>query len=190
MTMRVVRLHILSFRTFPPFVISTGSYLLSFRPEHEVRSGEIRARSARRKGVDRAMRLDFSTALEMTGMGGRPPLYEPPFSKGGTDCDSKPRGDLPLRDKAGLSESSISKTPTAYRWGQIPQPQCVRQRLARRNGNALLGHRSGDLMPSLILHGKTAHKCCFENTVLVFAKGSLYCGKWQPPHGKTCVNKT
>ena len=30
-------------------------------------------------------------------------------------------GDLPLIDKAGLSESSTSKTPTAYQWGQIPK---------------------------------------------------------------------
>ena len=28
---------------------------------------------------------------------------------------------------ARLSESSISKTPTAYQWGQIPQPRCARQ---------------------------------------------------------------
>ena len=92
---------------------------------------------------------------------------------------------MPLRNKAGLSESSISKTPTAYRWGQILQPHCVRQRLARRKENALLGHRSGDMMPSLISHGKTAHKCCFENSVLVFAKGSLLwstalCGQISP----------
>ena len=109
----------------------------------------------------------------------------PPLAKGGTDCDSKPSGDLPLRNKAGLSESSISKTPTAYRWGQILQPHCVRQRLARRKENASLGHRSGDMMPSLISHGKTAHKCCFENSVLVFAKGSLLwstalCGQISP----------
>ncbi len=54
-------------------------------------------------------------------------FYEPPFSKGGTDCDSKPRGDLPLRDKARSSESSISKTPAAFLWGQILQPRCARQ---------------------------------------------------------------
>ena len=34
---------------------------------------------------------------------------------------------MPLRNKAGLSESSISKTPTAFLWGQILQPHCVRQ---------------------------------------------------------------
>ena len=36
-------------------------------------------------------------------------------------------GDLPLIDKAGSSESSTSKIPTAYQWGQILQPHCVRQ---------------------------------------------------------------
>ena len=35
-------------------------------------------------------------------------------------------GDLLLRDKAGLSESSTSKTPTAYQWGQIPKPRRAR----------------------------------------------------------------
>ena len=34
---------------------------------------------------------------------------------------------MPLRDKVGLSESSISKIPTAYQWGQILQPCCARQ---------------------------------------------------------------
>ena len=29
-----------------------------------------------------------------------------------------------------------------------------------------LGHRSGDLMPSLTSQGKTADYCCFENTLL------------------------
>ena len=139
---------------------------MSFRPEHEVRSGEIRARSARQKDIDRALRLDFSAALEMTGMGGRPTLYEPPFSKGrgrqfigqrtpavrgarGERAQKRARavtengafltpfekdglrqqvgggGDLPLRDKVRLSESSISKTPAAYRWGQILPVYCA-----------------------------------------------------------------
>ena len=89
------------------------------------------------------------------------PLRAPPLAGGA----------LPLRDKVRLSESSISKDQTAFLCGQILQPHCVRQRLARRKENALLGHRSGDLMPSLISHGKTAHKCCFENSVLVLAKG-------------------
>ena len=32
---------------------------------------------------------------------------------------------MPLRDKVRLSESSISKTPTAFLWGQILQPCCI-----------------------------------------------------------------
>ena len=65
----------------------------------------------------------FLTPFEKDYRGGFAinPSTSPPLAKGGL------RGDLPLRDKERLSESSISKTPTAYQWGQIPQPHCVRQ---------------------------------------------------------------
>ena len=49
------------------------------------------------------------------------PSTSPPLAKGGL------RGDLPLRDKVKLSESSISKTPAAFLWGQTLQPRCTRQ---------------------------------------------------------------
>ena len=101
--------------------------LLSFRPSEAVSRarGEIRAHSARQKGVDHAMRLDFSTALEMTGrvcrplyeppsvdrtiqldfstaleMTGwvcRPTLYEPPFSKGGDGLRQQAEGGFALK---------------------------------------------------------------------------------------------
>ena len=47
------------------------------------------------------------------------PSTSPPLAKGGL------RGDLPLRDNVGLSESSASKTPTAYQWGQTLPVYCV-----------------------------------------------------------------
>ena len=43
----------------------------------------------------------------------------PPLAKGGL------RGDLPLRDKVRLSESSIFKTPTAFLWGQTLPVYCA-----------------------------------------------------------------
>ena len=71
-----------------------------------MRSGEISERQLRTKGEQS--------------------FYEPPFSKGGGRIASASRGgDLPLRDKVRLSESSVSKTPAAFLWGQTLPVYCA-----------------------------------------------------------------